>query len=76
MLGQPALPADQLRRRTLTNIYNDYPSWLANAHAKLDEAVSNAYGWPSDLTDEQILDRLLALNLQRAAEEEKKDEDA
>ncbi len=76
MLGQPALPADRLRRRTLTNLYNDYPSWLANANAKLDEAVDDAYGWPTDLTDEQILDRLLALNLQRAAEEEEEREDA
>ncbi len=70
MLGQPALPADQLRRRTLTNLYNDYPTWLANAHARLDAAVANAYGWPNDINDEQILDRLLALNLERAAEEE------
>ena len=76
MLGQPALPADRLRRRTLTNLYNAYPSWLANAHAKLDEAVADAYGWPSDLNDEQILDRLLALNLRRAAEEEEEREDA
>ncbi len=76
MLGQPALPADQLRRRTLTNLYNDYPSWLANAHDKLDEAVADAYGWPPDLTDEQILDRLLTLNLRRVAEEEEEPEDA
>jgi hypothetical protein len=31
--------------------------------------VAAAYGWPVDLTDEQILERLLALNLERAAEE-------
>ena len=42
MFGGPALNADQLRRRTLTNLYNDYPSWLANAHAILDAAVANA----------------------------------
>jgi hypothetical protein len=41
------------------------------AHKKLDAAVAAAYGWPADLSDEQILERLLALNLQRAAEEAK-----
>ena len=70
MLGEPALNADQLRHRTLTNLYNDYPSWLANAHARLDTAVADAYGWSVDLTDEQILDRLLALNLERVKGEE------
>ncbi|MYE54269.1 MAG: class I SAM-dependent DNA methyltransferase [Chloroflexi bacterium] len=70
MLGQPALSESQLRRRTLTNLYNDNPTWPQNAHAKLDAAVADAYGWPHDLTDEQVLDRLLALNLERAAAEE------
>ncbi len=69
MLGEPALGASELRRRTLTNLYNENPTWLRNAHAKLDAAVADAYGWPHDLSDEQILDRLLALNLERAAEE-------
>ena len=41
------------------------------AHKKLDAAVAAAYGWPADLSDEQILERLLALNLERAAEEAK-----
>ena len=40
-----------------------------NAHAKLDAAVAAAYGFAVDLTDEQILEKLLALNQQRAAEE-------
>ena len=66
MFGGPALNADQLRRRTLTNLYNDYPSWLANAHAILDAAVADAYGWPPDLPDAEALQRLLALNLERA----------
>ena len=70
MLGQPALSESQQRRRTLTNLYNDNPTWLQNAHAKLDDAVADAYGWPHDLTDEQILDRLLALNLERAEEQQ------
>ena len=33
--------------------------------------MAAAYGWPADLTDEQILEKLLALNLERAAEEAK-----
>jgi hypothetical protein len=57
----------ELKKRTLTNLYNQRPTWLANARAALDAAVFAAYGWPSDLTDEQILERLLALNLERAA---------
>jgi len=58
----------ELKRRTLTNLYNAYPTWLALAHRTLDEAVLDAYGWPHDLTDEEILERLLALNLERAGE--------
>ena len=34
---------------------------------KRDKAVLDAYGWPHDLDDEEILERLLALNLERAA---------
>ena len=59
--------AKKLARRTLTNLYNEHPAWLAHAHAKLDAAVSAAYGFDVDLTDEQILERLLALNRERAA---------
>ncbi|MHB0868238.1 MAG: class I SAM-dependent DNA methyltransferase [Chloroflexota bacterium] len=60
----------ELKRRTLTNLYNQRPTWLAQAHEQLDHAVLDAYGWPHDLTDEQILERLLALNLERAAVQE------
>ncbi len=59
-----------LRKRTLTNLYNERPTWLANAHARLDRAVWDAYGWPeppAETDDETILARLLALNLARAA---------
>ena len=66
MFGNPALNSDQLRRRTLTNLYNDYPTWLANAHERLDAAVADAYGWPAHLADGEVLERLLALNLERA----------
>lgn len=54
------------KKRTLMNLYNARPTWLELAHQKLDEAVFNAYGWPSDLSDEEILEKLLALNLERA----------
>jgi hypothetical protein len=61
--------AAKLAKRTLTNLYNERPAWLANAHAKLDAAVAAAYGWPADLSEDEILSRLLALNLERAAAE-------
>jgi len=63
--------AAKLKKRTLTNLYNERPTWLDLAHKKLDAAVAAAYGWPADLSDEQILERLLKLNLERAAEEAK-----
>ena len=58
--------AAELKKRTLTNLYNARPTWLANAHRDLDNAVAAAYGWPVDLSDEEILRRLLALNQARA----------
>lgn len=56
----------KLKKRTLTNLYNERPTWLALAHQKLDAAVAAAYGWPADLAEEEILARLLKLNLERA----------
>jgi hypothetical protein len=55
-----------LKKRTLTNLYNQRPTWPDLAHKKLDAAVFDAYGWPHDLSDEEILERLLSLNLERA----------
>ena len=43
------------------------PDWLSAAHHTLDAAVFAAYGWPSDLGDEEVLARLLGLNLARGA---------
>jgi type II restriction/modification system DNA methylase subunit YeeA len=68
------LPVDDkaagiLKKRTLTNLYNERPTWLANAHRDLDAAVAAAYGWPADLTDDQILERLFKLNQERAAKQ-------
>jgi len=54
-----------LKARTLTNLYNQSPTWLQQAHHKLDCAVFAAYGWESPLSDEHVLERLLALNLAR-----------
>jgi len=56
----------ELKKRTLTNLYNARPTWLDLAHRRLDAAVCDAYGWPHDIADEEILERLLALNLARA----------
>ncbi|HKM54701.1 MAG TPA: hypothetical protein VJY33_14930 [Isosphaeraceae bacterium] len=56
-----------LAKRTLTNLYNERPTWLDLAHKALDEAVFDAYGWDPLMTDEQILAALLELNLERSA---------
>ena len=56
-----------LKKRTLTNLYNDRPTWLQNAHAALDRAVFAAYGWPEGIGDGEILKNLLALNLERSS---------
>jgi hypothetical protein len=53
-------------KRTLTNLYNQRPTWLELAHKRLDETVFAAYGWKSNLSDEEILEKLLALNLERS----------
>jgi len=57
---------DELKVRTLTNLYNERPTWLRDIHDRLDRAVLAAYGWPVDVTNEDLLGRLLALNLERA----------
>ncbi len=66
-LNPPDISDTERNRRTLTNLYNARPTWLDMAHRRLDAAVLDAYGWPHDLTDDQILERLLALNAERAA---------
>jgi hypothetical protein len=58
--------AKLLAARTLTKLYNQRPTWLDLAHRQLDAAVFAAYGWKADLADEEILARLLALNLEKA----------
>jgi hypothetical protein len=65
-LNPPGLSGADLAKRTLTNLYNARPTWLAQAHDRLDAAVLAAYGWPADIDHEELLARLLALNLARA----------
>ncbi len=67
-VAKPGHESD-LKKRTLTNLYNARPAWLDNAHKTLDAAVAKAYGWndyTSEMPDEEILRRLLALNLERS----------
>ena len=54
--------ARALKKRTLTNLYNARPQWLADAHAALDAAVAGAYGWPADIGESDALRELLELN--------------
>jgi type II restriction/modification system DNA methylase subunit YeeA len=67
-VAKPGHEAD-LKKRTLTNLYNQRPAWLDLAHKELDKAVAAAYGWTdytAEMPDEEILRRLLALNLERS----------
>ena len=64
---QRAVPRDEdaanaLKKRTLTNLYNARPQWLADAHATLDAAVAAAYSWPDDISDDDALQDLLERN--------------
>jgi type II restriction/modification system DNA methylase subunit YeeA len=67
-VAKPGHEAD-LKKRTLTNLYNARPAWLDLAHKELDKAVASAYGWTdytAEMPDDEILRRLLALNLERS----------
>jgi type II restriction/modification system DNA methylase subunit YeeA len=66
ILPKNAEAAVKLKERTLTNLYNQRPRWLADTHNALDRAVAAAYGWPEDISTEDALARLLGLNLERA----------
>ena len=52
----------KLKQRTLTNLYNAKPTWLKNAHAVLDEAVADAYGWDPNITEDEFLQSLISMN--------------
>jgi hypothetical protein len=47
--------------------YNDRPTWLQDARARLDRAAFAAYGWPEDISDEDILKALPAPILERSS---------
>ena len=57
--------ARELAQRTLSNLTNERPTWLRLAYQKLAAVVFVAYGWPDNLTDDDILEKLFALNLRR-----------
>jgi hypothetical protein len=75
-LDPPEISAAELKKRTLTNLYNQRPAWLLHAHAALDRAVWAAYGGadpdpdPAALPDDAILERLLALNHARSSHDQ------
>lgn len=66
-LNPPSANPQTLRGRTLTNLYNERPAWLTQAHERLDRAVFSAYGWEENLSDEEIIECLLTLNRERAS---------
>jgi len=67
LIPKTAEAARILKKRTLTNLYNERPAWLDALHRRLDAAVARAYGWPEDISDDDALARLFALNQSRAA---------
>jgi len=66
-LNPPGVSPSELAKRTLTNLYNSRPTWLTQAHERLDRAVHAAYGWQYPLDDDEVLARLLEMNLARSA---------
>ena len=67
-LNPPGMPSAEFAGRTMTALYNQRPRWLGQAHERLDRAVHDAYGWTFPTDDEEILARLMELNLTRAAQ--------
>ena len=66
IVAKTAEAAVKLKERTLTNLYSrQRPQWLVDAHLDLDAAVAAAYGWPAEISEEDALANLLALNLDR-----------
>jgi hypothetical protein len=62
----PAFSRAAFDKETRVSVSPDDIRELDDIHRALDAAVLRAYGWPEDLSDETILERLLALNLERA----------
>ena len=61
--------AKELKKRTLTNLYNARPQWLDDAHKALDAAVAAAYGWEADIGEDEAMGELLGRNLGDRREE-------
>ena len=57
----------EMERRTLANLYAEKPAWLKNAHREIDDAVMAAYGWPGDMSEHEIIGRLIDMNIQRSS---------
>ena len=70
-LNPKGTTAAEVAKRTLTNLYNQRPQWLHDLHANLDRAVAAAYGWRADISDDEVLVRLLDLNLERSRREQR-----
>ena len=66
-VAHDAEAARKLKARTLTNLYNARPQWLADAHAALDTAVATAYGWDPNISENEALHMLLDLNVAQDA---------
>lgn len=70
LIPKDEVAAKELKKRTLTNLYNARPAWLTGLHTRLDAAVTAAYGWDAEwqtgMDDEAILAWLFALNQERA----------
>ena len=45
----------ELKKRTLKNLYNARPQGLVDAHEAGAAAVSAAYGWSADVSDDEVL---------------------
>ncbi len=56
-----------LKKRTLTDLYNDPPSWVRDLHEALEAAVSEAYGLPRTVSEAAVMEHLLTLNRERSA---------
>ncbi len=55
----------ELKKRTLTRLYNEQPNWLIALHGELNAAVAAAYGWEADINEDNALAALFALNQNR-----------
>lgn len=69
VVARPGFEAE-LAKRTLTSHYNQRPAWLAQTRVALDVAMAAVYGWADwtlAMPDEEILRRLLAIELERSA---------